>query len=65
MSKKEMYLKALNNAGDLMVFEDYLIHSDYSLAEIRAIFELIKDKIDDCMEFGMYVRCGLLKCYQH
>lgn len=62
MTKKENYLNALSNCNDdVYEFESFLISSDYSLVEIRKIFELIEDEFDDCMEFNTAKKH--LKCY--
>lgn len=62
MTKKENYLNALSNCNDdFYEFESFLISSDYSLVEIRKIFELIEDEFDDCMEFNTAKK--RLKCY--
>ena len=62
MTKKENYLNTLKNCNDdVYEFEKFLISSDYSLVEIREIFELIKDEFDDCMEFNTTKK--YLNCY--
>lgn len=63
MNKKENYLSALHSCNDdVFEFEKFLISSDYSLVEIKKIFELIEDEFDDCMEFNLTKK--YLKCYE-
>ena len=62
MKEKENYLNALHSCNDdVFEFEKFLISSDYSLAEIKKIFELIEDEFDDCMEFNTTKK--YLNCY--
>lgn len=62
MTKKENYLNSLRNCDDdVFAFERMLIANDYSLLEIRKIFELIENDLDDCMEFNTTKK--YLKCY--